>query len=151
MSAPGILDAFVLMRSAPDGSAAFYRGAALSRPLRWIDARRDAERMPHSEATRLAHDFNQWAASKGYALRHTVERAPCYLIANEASDGATLTFRAYTPGGRGRWAAREASARRWQDIDDARAELAQLEAERVRAGRRFVVEEIDTPDGPAHA
>jgi len=74
-----------------------------------------------------------------------------YLIANEASDGHSMTFRAYTPGGHGRWADRIEQATRWPTLDEAQGVLAQIEAERVRAGRRFVVEEIDTPDGPAHA
>ena len=83
-------------------------------------------------------------SSSRFVVARSAER---YLIANEASDGETVTFRAYTEGGRGRWTRTLGSAFRWPWRNFARAQLAHLEAERARKGRRFVLAEIAAPDG----
>ena len=72
-----------------------------------------------------------------------------YRIANEASDGHTVTFWRVPMAAPG-WTPHIADADQFTTLDHARAVLTAIEACRARAGRRFVVAEIDTPDGPAH-
>lgn len=83
-------------------------------------------------------------SSSRFVVAPTAER---YLIANEASDGETVTFRAYTDDGVGRWTPALGSALRWPWRNFARVQLDQLEAKRARGGRRFVLAELEAPDG----
>lgn len=70
---------------------------------------------------------------------------PAYLIANEAS-GGNVTFRRRTIYGAG-WTPDDREAHRWPTLAEARAALDQIEAQLNRAGRRFIVEEIDAGAG----
>ena len=72
-----------------------------------------------------------------------------YRIANEASDGQTVTFLRVPRENIG-WTPDVIRSDSFDTLDHAQAVLAALEAGRARAGRRFIVAEIDTPKGPAH-
>lgn len=75
--------------------------------------------------------------------------APAYLVAYEASSGDVL-FRGVCAQNQGFWTPDATSAQRWPSRAFAQTHVATLAAERDRAGRVFAVEEIPTPDGPAH-
>jgi len=72
-----------------------------------------------------------------------------YRIANEASDGKTVTFLRHRRGAIG-WTDALKDALFFPTLAHARAVLEAVEATRDRAGRRFIVAELDTPDGPGH-
>lgn len=71
-----------------------------------------------------------------------------YRIANETS-GGTVLFRGarFASGG---WTPSLADALEFETLADARINLRAIEASGRRAGRRYVMAEIDTDAGPAH-
>lgn len=71
-----------------------------------------------------------------------------FLIANEASGGG-LTFRCGVLWGTG-WTPDASRAERFETLAAAREARDQLDRERRRAGRRLIVAEQPTPEGPAH-
>ena len=72
------------------------------------------------------------------------DKPPAYLIANEASDGQSITYAATVER---QWTPTVEAANRWRSLATARAALAQIEAARPRSGRRMIWEEVTAPDG----